>query len=194
MTEVHSLCVYCGSSGASRPAHRESAERLGTILADHGVQLIYGGGHIGLMGVLADAVLAGGGRVIGVLPRFLVEWEVEHRGLTEILIVESMHERKQKMFELADAFVILPGGLGTLDEALEILTWKQLGLHEKPLVVFGPGGFWTPLRRLFDHLIAEGYAQPRTLDLMTFIDRIEDLLPTLAAAPEPRKGRIGGRI
>jgi uncharacterized protein (TIGR00730 family) len=140
MTTVRSLCVYCGSLAGKAEAYRAAAARLGALMAASGVRMIYGGGHVGLMGIAADAALAAGGKVVGVIPRFLTEIEAAHPGISEIVRVDSMHARKQRMFELSDAFAILPGGLGTLDETIEIITWKQLWLHDKPIVIVNVAG------------------------------------------------------
>jgi uncharacterized protein (TIGR00730 family) len=154
---MKSLCVFCGSSSGTRPAYASAARRFGTLLAQRGLILVYGGSASGLMLVLADAALAAGGTVIGVIPRALVEREVAHRGLTELHVVGSMHERKQKMADLSDGFVALPGGFGTLDETAEVLTWRQLGLHDKPCGLLDVGGFFAPLLRFFDHAVDEGF-------------------------------------
>ena len=179
----HAICVYCGSTGETIPAHRKVAENLGEILAQTGTDLVFGGGHIGLMGVLADTLLDRGGKVTGIIPEFLKEWEVAHNGLSELLVVKSMHERKQIMFERSDAFVILPGGLGTLDEFLEVLTWKQLGLHKKPVILVNADGFWQPLRALFEHLMEKGYAGKETGDLLQVIETVEEIRPILENLP-----------
>src|SRR5262245_48697102 len=135
MTAIRSVCVYCGSHVGRNRRHREAAVGLGQLLAQHGIRLVYGGGRIGLMGEVADAVIADGGEVIGIIPEMLETKEVGHRGISELRVVTSMHERKNLMFEMADGFVILPGGLGTLDEAFEMLTWRQLRLHDKPIIL-----------------------------------------------------------
>jgi uncharacterized protein (TIGR00730 family) len=179
------LCVYCGSSAGADARYREAAARLGTLLAESGVELIYGGGRVGLMGVLADAALAGGGRVTGVIPRHLHDREVANPGVGNMIVVASMHERKQRMFELADAFAVLPGGLGTLDETIEMLTWRQLGLHGKPVIVADVGAYWKPLLGLFEHAIAQGFAAVSSREFYRVVTRVEDLLPTLAALPQP---------
>ncbi|HSR73139.1 MAG TPA: TIGR00730 family Rossman fold protein, partial [Kiloniellales bacterium] len=160
MARLGTLCVYCGSSNAVDPAHRAAAAALGRRAARNGVGLVFGGGHVGLMGALADAALAEGGRVIGVIPEHLKIREHGHRGLSEMIVVDSMHTRKRRMFELSDAFCVLPGGLGTLDEAFEIITWKQLGLHDRPIVLVNLGSFWDPLLRLIEHQTAGGYVRP----------------------------------
>ena len=186
MADLGSLCVYCGSSTGVDPAHGEAARRLGELMAERGVRLIFGGGGIGLMGVLADAVLAGGGSVIGVIPGHLEEREVSHQGATELIVVGGMHERKRRMFELADAFAVLPGGLGTLDETLEIITWRQLGLHDKPLVLVDDGGYWAPLRGLLDHIVERGFAAPESRALYTFVDSVDDIFDAVTTAPARR--------
>ncbi len=161
------ICVFCGSSRGNRPAYREAAERVGSLLAGRGIGLVYGGGNIGLMGLMADAALAAGGEVIGVMPRRLVRREVAHRGLTELREVNSMHERKALMADLSDAFLALPGGYGTFEEFCEMLTWTQLGIHAKACGLLNVEGFFDPLLALFDRAVAEGFlkAQHRTLVL-----------------------------
>lgn len=185
MALISSLCVYCGSSNAAPALHKEAAARLGTMLAEAGIALVYGGGRVGLMGIMADAALASGGRVIGVIPRHLVEAEVGHGSVSELHIVSSMHERKQKMFELSDAFAILPGGLGTLDEMFEMLTWRQLRLHDKPIVVVDQNGYWEPLLTLIAAIETDGYARDTKGRLLEVVDSVEALLPALSRAPEP---------
>ena len=144
-SEIRTLCVYCGSSNAVAPRHLAAAAELGRLAAGRGIEIVFGGGHVGLMGALADGALVAGGRVTGVIPGHLEAREVGHRGVTELIVVDSMHTRKRRMFEIADAFCALPGGLGTLDETFEIITWKQLGLHDKPIVLVNVEGFWNPL-------------------------------------------------
>src|SRR5690242_13485789 len=154
MGDIRRLCVYCGSSGMVDERYRAAASELGTRLAAAGIELVYGGGRVGLMGLLADAALAAGGRVTGVIPRHLHDREVAHAGLSELIVVGSMHERKRRMFDIADGFAALPGGLGTLDETIEIVTWRQLALHDKPVVIVDVAGYWAPLRALVEHAIA----------------------------------------
>lgn len=185
MTRVKRLCVYCGSASGAAPVYRQTATRLGLLLAKSGIGLIYGGGSIGLMGTLADAVLDAGGEVTGVIPGHLHEREIGHRGVTRLVVVGSMHERKQKMFELADAFAILPGGLGTIEETMEIITWRQLGLHDKPILLIDAANYWAPLVALFDHVIAQGFARKEARALFRLLPRIEDLPAALAEAPAP---------
>jgi uncharacterized protein (TIGR00730 family) len=154
------VCVFCGSAFGSRPVYAEVARSFGRGLAARGIGVVYGGASVGLMGELADAALAAGGEVIGVIPRSLVAREIAHAGLTELHVVETMHERKALMAELSDAIVALPGGAGTLDELFETLTWRQLGLHAKPIVLLDVDGFFEPLVALADHLVAEGFVRP----------------------------------
>jgi len=185
MAIIQRLCVYCGSSAGADPAYRAAAVRLGQILAEAGVELVYGGGRVGLMGTLADAALAAGGRVTGIIPRHLHDREVAHPGVGHMMVVGSMHERKQRMFELSDAFAVLPGGLGTLDETIEMLTWRQLGLHDKPVIIADIAAYWAPLLGLIEHVIAKGFAYAPLRDYYRVVARVEDVLPTLAALPEP---------
>jgi uncharacterized protein (TIGR00730 family) len=154
---VNAVCVYCGSSPGSDPAYAAAARAVGRLLAESGRTLVYGGGHVGLMGTVADAALAAGGRVIGVIPRALEEKELAHDGLTELRVVGSMHERKAIMAALADAFLALPGGLGTLEELFETWTWSQLGLHAKPCGLLNVAGFFDPLLAFVDHMVEERF-------------------------------------
>ena len=183
MAKIRSLCVYCGSSDRGREAHHDAALRLGRIMAKADIRLVYGGGRIGMMGRIADAVMESGGEVVGIIPQFLEQVEVGHSGVTQLIVTDNMHDRKQKMAELSDAFLIMPGGLGTLDETFEILTWKQLGLHEKPVIIADIGGYWHHLTELIDHMIAESYAKPENRALFHVIDSIDELLPALEAMP-----------
>ena len=186
MATLTSLCVFCGSGGGARPAYRAAAGALGELLAANGIRMVFGGGDIGLMGAAADAALAAGGEVIGVIPEHLKEREVGHQGVTALHVVGSMHERKERMFGLSDACAILPGGLGTLDEALEVLTWKQLGLHDKPIVIVNVAEYWRPLLVLIEHVIAERFAGAAARELYTVVDRVDQVIPAIRAAPEPR--------
>jgi uncharacterized protein (TIGR00730 family) len=154
---LRSVCVYCGSNAGSRPVYTERAAALGTRLAQEGLALVYGGGNVGLMGIVADAALAAGGEVVGVIPEQLVNWEVAHRGVTRLEVVANMHERKARMFDLSDAFVALPGGFGTLDEMFEMLTWRQLGLGDKPCAFLDVDGFYAPLVAILDRMVDERF-------------------------------------
>ena len=157
---MKSICVYCGSNAGSKPAYTERAIALGDRIAKEGLQLVYGGGNVGLMGIVADAVLAAGGEVVGVIPEQLVNWEVAHKGVTRLEVVANMHERKKRMFDLSDAFVALPGGFGTLDEMFEMLTWRQLGLGKKPCAFLDVNGFWQPLMAMLDTMVRERFLHP----------------------------------
>ena len=185
MADIGSICIYCGSSLGHDSRFREGAATLGRLIAEAGVELIYGGGNIGLMGIAADAALAAGGRVTGVIPHDLKWAELAHQGLHELIVVKSMHDRKRIMFERSDAFVALPGGFGTLEETFEIITWKQIGLHDKPIVLVDNDGYWKPLGALLDHVIAEGFARPEARTLFTVVESAGAVLPALAALPEP---------
>ena len=185
MTRISSLCVFCGSKTGDDPAFEAAARRFGELMVERGVRLVFGGGRIGLMGVVADAVLGGGGEAVGVIPKFLKDLEVGNNEVTEQIVTASMHERKNRMFELSDGFVVLPGGLGTLDETLEIVTWKQLRIHSKPVVVVNTLGYWTALRDLVQQIIDGGFAHPAVAELFTVVDTPDDVFWALEAAPEP---------
>ena len=173
---MKTLCVYCGSNAGSDPAYAALARDLGTRLARDGIALVYSGGNVGLMGIVADAVLAGGGEVIGVIPQQLVDWEVAHKGVTRLEVVDSMHTRKARMFELADGFIALPGGFGTLDEMFEMLTWRQLGLGRKPCAFLGVNGFWEPLMAMLDTMVRERFLHVEQRSDMWHGTEIEALL------------------
>ncbi|MGE0651814.1 MAG: TIGR00730 family Rossman fold protein [Alphaproteobacteria bacterium] len=183
MPDIASLCVYCGSSKGDDDRHAREAAKFGRLLGEACVELVYGGGNIGLMGVLADAALDAGGKVTGIIPTDLKRVELAHRGLDELVVVESMHERKRRMFERADAFAVLPGGVGTLDETFEIITWRQLGLHGKPIVIVNEGGYWQLFLDLIEHTVVSGFTGPGIRDLFAIVDKVEDVLPTIAAMP-----------
>jgi uncharacterized protein (TIGR00730 family) len=160
MTDLRRICVFCGSSSGVRPVHHEAAADFGAMLAKMGLGLVYGGGRVGLMGILADAVLAAGGEVIGVIPETLLAREVGHASLTELRVVGSMHERKALMAELSDAFVALPGGIGTLEELFEVWSWGLLGLHRKPCGLLNVSGYYNPLMQFIDHALSEKFLRP----------------------------------
>jgi len=179
------VCVFAGSSDGARPEYREAAQELGRALVDWRVGLVYGGARVGLMGVLADAVLAAGGRVTGIIPERLVEREVAHQGLSELYIVTSMHERKARMADMSDAFVALPGGLGTLEELFEVLTWAQLGLHSKPCGLLNVRGYFDGLLSHVDHSIAEGFIRPESRPLLLVSTQSDALLKQFDAYASP---------
>jgi len=183
MKKIRRLCVYCGSSGAVEASYREAASELGARLGAAGIELVYGGGRVGLMGLLADAVLTTNGKVTGIIPRRLLDAEVAHRGVTELIVVDNMRDRKRLMAEKADAFVVLPGGIGTLDELFEILSWKQLGLHDKPILLVDIGGYWTPLHALLDHIVVTGFAREHTRGLLQVVPNVAALMAALSKEP-----------
>jgi uncharacterized protein (TIGR00730 family) len=191
IVELRNLCVYCGSSDAVAPHFLEAAFSLGRLIGLAGLGLIYGGGRGGLMGRVADGVLIEGGRVTGIIPQHLSCREVAHGALTELIVVNSMHERKQRMAELADAFIILPGGFGTLDEMFEIITWRQLGLHDKPILLVDLDGFWQPLERLIDHVTGHGFVSKGNRSLYQRVEQIDEVLPALTAALPPLLPLVG---
>lgn len=179
------ICVFCGSSSRVDARYRDAATAFGRLIAARGGELVYGGGRVGLMGLVADAALAAGARVTGVIPRFLMNLEVGHGSVSELVVTDSMHERKAEMYERADAFVVLPGGLGTLDETLEVLTWSQLRLSTKPVVLVDVDGYWQPLLALIEHTIATGFTRPENRELfrtVTSVDAVFDALDTFEIA------------
>jgi uncharacterized protein (TIGR00730 family) len=184
MAEVTSLCVYCGSSSGKHPEYAQQARAFGAEMARREITLVYGGGNVGLMGVVADAVLAGGGKVIGVIPRQLVDREVAHAGLTELQVVDTMHQRKTRMFELSDAFVALPGGFGTLDEMFEMLTWSQLGLHSYPCAFLDVRGYYAPLRGMMDHMVGEGFVRSAQRENVWFGENMSQLFDWMSRIPD----------
>jgi uncharacterized protein (TIGR00730 family) len=186
---IRRLCVFCGSSAGREPGYRHLAESLARALAERDIGIVYGGASVGLMGALADAALAAGGEVIGVMPQALIEREICHRGLTELRIVESMHERKALMAELADGFVALPGGIGTLEELFEVWTWAQLGLHSKPCALLDTDGFHGPLVAFLDHLLDAGFVREAHRDMLLTAHSPEELLTAFAAYRPPRVGK-----
>src|SRR5689334_21732055 len=169
-----SLCVYCASGIGIDSRHAEAAVELGRAMAERHIRLVYGGARIGLMGKLADAVLAGGGEVVGIIPSHLDRVEVGHRGASELVVVDSMHQRKQRMFEMSDAFAVLPGGFGTMDETFEIITWRKLALHDKPILLANIAGYWQPLLGLIDHIIGQRFALGSDRELYRVVNTIPD--------------------
>jgi len=180
--QLTSVCVYCGSSFGSDPAHEAAATRLGQLIAESGLRLVYGGGSVGLMGTVANAALEAGGKVTGIIPHFLEEREVMLDTLEDLVITQDMHERKHLMFQRSDAFIALPGGIGTLEEAVEMMTWAQLGQHRKPVVLANINGFWSPLLELLDHMRAQGYIRPDTEVPYHVARTVDDVLPMLRQA------------
>ena len=185
MTAMRRVCVFCGSSSGNREDYRTATEHLADELAKRGIGIVYGGGCVGLMGLLADSMLARGAEVIGVIPRALVAREIAHKALTELRIVESMHERKAMMAALADAFIALPGGFGTFEEFCEAVTWTQLGLHEKRCGLLNVGGFYDPLLALFDRAVVGGFLKPQNRAIVTAESDPVSLLDRLMLAPVP---------
>src|SRR5215472_10409119 len=187
MVAIRSLCVFCGSSTPQDGRYPDAALALGAFIAGRGINLVYGGGRVGLMGHLSDAALAAGGRVVGVIPSGLFSVEVARRDLTELREVGSMHERKQLMYDLADGFIALPGGLGTLEELAEVTTWSQLGLHAKPVVLLDVDGFWDPLVAQLDRMVAVGLLKPSNRALVKRVGTPQDALAELAVPRPPRE-------
>ncbi len=186
------ICVFCGSSFGKDEAYRRAAELTGKLLAQRGIELIYGGGHVGLMGVIADAVLSEGGKVTGVIPRALSEREIAHDDLTTLVVVESMHERKAEMAKRADGFISLPGGAGTLEEAFEQWTWAQLGVHQKPSGFLNMEGYFDPLRVMIKKMVTEGFLKPEYADMLVFSDDPAQILSAFESyAPPSRKWASG---
>jgi uncharacterized protein (TIGR00730 family) len=184
MNKINAVCVYCGSNAGIEPAFAEAASQFGKILAEQGVRLVYGGGSVGLMGILADAVLAHGGKATGIIPEFLTQRERPRRIGQELIITRDMHDRKRTMFDRADAFVALPGGIGTLEELVEQLTWAQLGRHSKPILIANINSYWDPLLTLVAHMRERAFV-PDSLSVNFLVsERVEDILPVLRhAAP-----------
>jgi uncharacterized protein (TIGR00730 family) len=184
---IQSLCVFCGSASGSNPVYADAAIVFGNALADARIELVYGGGRLGLMGTIADTVLARGGRVTGVIPDFLVGKEVAHTGLTELIVVESMHKRKAKMAELADGFVAMPGGFGTFEEFIEVLTWSMLGFHSKPCALLNVNGYYDLMLKMFAHSVSEGFLYQRHSDMvvvesdpLNLVERLQKYKHTVA--------------
>src|SRR6516225_1561187 len=186
---MKAVCVYCGSSFGANPIYTEAAQAFGRALVAANLALVYGGGKVGLMGVIADTVMAGGGRAIGVIPELLVDKEVGHAGLTELHVVPDMHHRKKMMADFSDAFVALPGGAGTLEELFEVYTWAQLGYHRKPVGVLNIGGFYDPLMALLDHTVREGFMRQTYLDLLQFDSDPTALIGKLQRYHAPAKDK-----
>ncbi|MBX9456330.1 MAG: TIGR00730 family Rossman fold protein [Rhizobium sp.] len=182
---IRSICVYCGSQPGRSPDYMEAGRALGRSIAEHGLRLVYGGGTRGIMGAVSSGVMSSGGAVTGIIPEFLMDKEASKHSLsslTELVVTRDMHERKHRMFEQSDAFVTLPGGIGTLEEIVEIMTWGQLGRHRKPMVFANIGGFWDPMLDLMKHMADEGFIHTAHLVRPLVIDRIEDIVPAILKA------------
>ncbi|MBT4880479.1 MAG: TIGR00730 family Rossman fold protein [Alphaproteobacteria bacterium] len=191
MQQIRSVCVYCGATKSAAPAFEKSAQQMGTLIAKAGLRLVYGGGRRGLMGILADAAIKEEGKVLGFIPESMIEFEDHHTGITDLQIVNNMHTRKMHMFEEADAFVILPGGFGTLDEFFEILTWRQHNLHHKPMVVVNIDGYWDPLVDLTKSIVGHHFATPGTLSLFQTVNSVEEVIEALNNPPEDALNHSG---
>lgn len=178
---MKSICVYCGSSPGERPEYKANAIALGNEMVKRDLTLVYGGGNVGLMGVVADAVLAAGGEVVGVIPEQLVNWEVAHKGVTRLEVVANMHERKKRMFDLSDGFVALPGGFGTLDEMFEMLTWRQLGIGDKPCAFLDVDGFYAPLMGMIDRMVEERFLHPEQREDLWHGDDLDGMIGWMRA-------------
>jgi len=183
MTDINNVCVYCGSSSNVDDAFKEGAVQLGKEIAKQKWGVVYGGGDVGLMGLVANSALEAGGDVIGIIPEHISSREVQHTSLTELHVVDTMHVRKQMMVDKSEAFVILPGGIGTMDEFFELVTWKQLGLHDKPIVIVNLNGYWTKLIELVTNIANEGFMRQEDLTMYHVVDKIEDVVETLKNAP-----------
>lgn len=186
------ICVFCGSSFGKGQSYRQAAELTGKLLARRGIGLIYGGGHVGLMGVVADAALSEGGKVTGVIPRALSEREIAHGGLTSLVVVDSMHERKAEMAKRADGFMVLPGGAGTLEEAFEQWTWAQLGVHQKPCAFLDIKGYFDLLRAMIKKMVTEGFLKAEYADMLVFSDDPADILSAFESYVPPSRKWSGG--
>jgi len=189
MPRLSRICVYCGSNPGNNPAHHTAAHELGAFLASSGIGLVYGGGHVGLMGAVADGALAKGGEVIGVIPKSLMDKELGHDGVTELRVVHSMHERKQMMVDLSDGFIALPGGFGTLDELFETLTWLQLSFHDKPVGLLNVGGFFDGLIEFIHHMSRQGFLKPEHAACLLVEDTAPKLLERMRTFRPPDLGK-----
>lgn len=179
MSKLRKICVYCGSGPGCNPAYMAAAKQFGRLCAKQGIGIVYGGSNIGIMGEIAQSALDAGGNVTGILPKFWYDSPLMHKHLSELIITETMHERKQRMFELSDAFVALPGGIGTLEELAEMLTWNQIGQHTKPIVIANIEGFWQPLITLLDHMSADEFIRDGLKVAYEVANTVEDILPAI---------------
>ena len=183
MAKIEYVCVYCGSSSNVDETYKEAATKLGALLANEDWGVVYGGGKVGLMGLVADSALKNNANVIGIIPSHIKEREVQHEELTELHVVDTMHVRKQMMVDRSQAFVILPGGLGTLDEFFELLTWKQLGLHDKPIIIVNMKGYWDQMIGLMKHIADEGFMRPEDMSMFIVVETVEEVPEALKKAP-----------
>lgn len=186
MSNIKRVCVYCGSSSRVDQDYKDAAKSLGEMIAENDWGVVYGGGRVGLMGIVADSALENDAEVIGIIPEHIQEREVEHNELTELHVVDSMHTRKQMMVDKSDAFVILPGGLGTLDEFFELITWKQLGLHDMPIVVVNMKDYWTKLLDAIHNIASEGFMRQEDMDLFVVVDSVDEVPEALKNAPNEK--------
>ena len=186
MSDIKNVCVYCGSSSNVDDVYKDAATKLGAALAAEKWGVVYGGGRVGLMGLVADSALKNGTSVVGIIPEHIQEREVQHEDLTELHVVDTMHIRKQMMVDRSDAFIVLAGGLGTLDELLELLTWKQLGLHDKPIVIVNINGYWSKMLEAITHIANIGFMRQEDLEMFLTVDKVEDVAETLKNAPDQK--------
>lgn len=186
MKEIKNVCVYCGSSSKVDDKFKDAAKALGVCIADQNWNVVYGGGRVGLMGIVADSALESGSEVYGIIPEHIQSREVEHTGLTELHVVDSMHTRKQMMVDRSDAFVVLAGGLGTLDEFFELVTWKQLGLHDKPVVLVNIEGYWSGLVNTMENIAQEGFMRSEDMGLFSIVDTVSEVANAIKTAPQAR--------
>ncbi|HPF46657.1 MAG: TIGR00730 family Rossman fold protein [Alphaproteobacteria bacterium] len=186
MKKIKSLCVYCGSRPGNNENFRLLAKKMGEIMSKNQIELIYGGGNVGLMGIIATSVMDNGGQVHGIIPGHLDKTEIAHPNLTKLTIVENMHQRKRLMFDHSDAFLVLPGSIGTLDETIEVITWKQLKLHDKPIILLNSENYWNPFMELLRNIINYEFTMKETLDLFNVVNSPDEVLPLLESLPEPK--------
>lgn len=192
--EIGSICVYCGTGSAVSDLYKDAARDVGQLCAAAGIRLVYGGGSVGLMGIVSESCMKAGGKVLGIIPGHITEREVQKHDITELVVVKSMHERKAMMVEKSDGFIVLPGGMGTLDETFEILTWKYLGLHDKPVVFLNVDGFYDPLLAMIEHMNKEGFTPESHLKLFSMVNTAEDALAVLAARPAQTNKVLSDRL
>lgn len=186
MTKINSLCVYCGSRPSNNKNFHILAKEIGQIIAQNQIELIYGGGSVGLMGIVASSVMQSGGKVHGIIPAHLNETEKSHENITKLTIVGNMHQRKRMMFNHSDAFLVLPGSIGTLDETLEVITWRQLKLHDKPIVILNAENYWDPFLDLLKNIINYEFTSQQTMSYFHVVNKLEEVLPLLKSLPDPK--------